>query len=174
MLSCKCTCVENVDICESENRCFHICPCCNIQLCWSFDAANNFFGVVPLINVEKKERKIGSQLKVVQRMYLLMWCGTQPTPTRQYVSLLWWWARKCPHPPTDWKVCVPSIVTLWIFQYCWQCKKRGLPPCLKWQKNKPKKSILWLLFTRTNSKLTTSVTSTTPNTHTLLSWVCGL
>lgn len=143
MLSCRSTRVENVAICESKKRYFHTFPCCNTQPCWSFDAANNvFFPVVPRMNVvtkKKKRQPVKGYAKDVAVGYLLMWCGTQPTPTRQYVSLLWWWARKCPHPPTDWKVCVPSIVTLWIFWFCRQFTEGGLPPRLKWQKKTKQK-----------------------------------
>lgn len=99
-------------------RCPHLFPGCNLQLCCIFDATNTvFFPVVLSMNVVPK----GSQLKAAAVAYLLMWCGSQPTPTHQYAPLLWWWARECPHPPTDWKVWIASIVTLWIFQFCWQC-----------------------------------------------------
>lgn len=86
---------KHVTICESKKRCFRTSPCCNIQLCWSLDAANNVFfcGSEDECGKKKKKKKdrqpVKGCAKDVAVGYLLMWCGTQPTPTRQYVSLLW-------------------------------------------------------------------------------------
>lgn len=50
--------VENRWPSVKSKRDAFIFTCCNIQLCWSFDAANNvFFSVVLRMNVGKKEEK---------------------------------------------------------------------------------------------------------------------
>lgn len=79
-----------------------------------------------------------------------MWRGTQPPPTRQYVSLLRWRARACPHPPTRRE----SLYSIKLFEYF----NFGDNSCLKRQKKKINQiSISCLLFTRTKSCSATSV-----------------
>lgn len=97
-----------------------------------------FFSVVLSRNVVTK----GSQLKAAAVGYLLMWCGTQPTPTHQYASLLWWWASVLIHLQTG-KFGLHQLLRFEFFNFvdnAW----RGLPPCLKGIKRSRFHDCYWL------------------------------